>query len=408
MQGISRARQTVDIVLAAVFALLGLPFAFGTVGALGEPWTVVLVLFAFSAALALRRRNAGLALAIGWGAALVQMCTLSEVHWADAAVLGILYSTAAHGGRTVRWLGLVSAAVGAFVATTYLMWLRPVLLGHDPALGGPAEFVIVVIVFVGILSLLVLSWVTGLLVRTVRQHRDTARREEIAKRERELVEYRYAVEQERNRIARDMHDVVAHSLAVVIAQSDGARFAAATQPERAVEALGTIAQVARGALGDVRLLLAELRHDEGSAPQPALDDLADLVERMRGAGLDIGFAETGERRPLGTGHQIALFRIAQESLTNALRHGVPGSPVSLELVWDDAGAVLTTANRMPDGPAPRATPYHHGIPGMRERAVLAGGSLSAEPDGAGRFVVRAVIPAQAGARRAAAAGGAPS
>ena len=141
--------------------------------------------------------------------------------------------------------------------------------------------------------MLVLAWTAGLLVRSVRDTREIRRREEVANRERELVEYRYVVEQERNRIARDMHDVVAHSLAVVIAQADGARFAARADPEAAIGALGTIAGVARGALGDVRLLLAELRHAEADAPQPVLDDLGDLLEQVRAAGLDVRFTEIG-------------------------------------------------------------------------------------------------------------------
>ena len=151
------------------------------------------------------------------------------------------------------------------------------------------------ILFVASIAVLVLAWTAGLLVRSVRDSREMRRREELANRERELVEYRYVVEQERNRIARDMHDVVAHSLAVVIAQADGARFAARTRPEAAAGGLDTIAGVARGALGDVRVLLAELRHDETDAPQPVLDDLDGLLERVRAAGLDVRFTETGER-----------------------------------------------------------------------------------------------------------------
>ena len=149
------------------------------------------------------------------------------------------------------------------------------------------------ILFVASIAVLVLAWTTGLLVRSVRDTREIRRREEVATRERELVEYRYVVEQERNRIARDMHDVVAHSLAVVIAQADGARFAARTDPEAATGGLGTIAGVARGALGDVRLLLAELRHAESDAPQPVLDDLGELLEQVRAAGLDVRFTESG-------------------------------------------------------------------------------------------------------------------
>ncbi|WP_316313707.1 sensor histidine kinase, partial [Clavibacter michiganensis] len=132
------------------------------------------------------------------------------------------------------------------------------------------------------------------------------------------------VEQERNRIARDMHDVVAHSLAVVIAQADGARYARLVDPEAADEALRTISTTARQALGDVRILLAQLRHSEDDAPQPELKELSDLIDQMRSTGLTIEFVETGQPGEFGTGQQLAVYRIVQEALTNVLRHGDVG------------------------------------------------------------------------------------
>ncbi|WP_407922387.1 sensor histidine kinase, partial [Agromyces humi] len=167
--------------------------------------------------------------------------------------------------------------------------------------------------------------------------------------------------------------------------------------EAAVGALETISQVARGALGDVRVLLAELRHDESGSPQPVLDDLDGLIDRVRTAGLDVRYAETGERLALGTGHQIAVYRIAQEGLTNALRHGDAEAPVDLRLAWDGTGVDLEIANAMrSDAAATESHGLRHGLPGMRERAQLAGGSLTAEPGGDGTFRVRARIPAQPG------------
>jgi signal transduction histidine kinase len=148
----------------------------------------------------------------------------------------------------------------------------------------------------------------------------------------------------------------------------------------------------------VRVLLAELRHDEADAPQPVLDDLDGLLERVRNAGLDVRFAETGERLPLGTGHQIAVYRIAQEGLTNALRHGDVSAPVDLVLRWDEGGVDLEVVNAMRADAATAAEPHgiRHGIPGMRERAQLAGGTLSADAGADGMFRVHARIPAQPG------------
>jgi len=389
---VTRAQLTTDIVLAGVFALACLPFA-----VLGG-WPDLVVLVVFATALALRRLSPAWSLGIAWGAALAQMLMLRDLQLYDAAVLGVLYSTAAHGRPLVKWLGLASAGVGALVATGYLAVVKPLA---GAAFVGPTDpmgmLTMSGILFVASIAVLVLAWTTGLLVRSVRDTREIRRREEVATRERELVEYRYVVEQERNRIARDMHDVVAHSLAVVIAQADGARFAARTDPAAATVGLGTIAGVARGALGDVRLLLAELRHAESDSPQPVLDDLGELLEQVRAAGLDVQFTESGTPQPLGTGNQIAVYRIVQEGLTNALRHGDVEAPVQLEFAWDETGVDVTLANEMrADVPPPESHAFRHGIPGMRERAQLAGGSLFAEAGDDGVFRVRARVPAQQG------------
>ncbi|GAA1505314.1 sensor histidine kinase [Agromyces terreus] len=399
---ISRAKLRTDIILAVVFGLMALPFAL-----LGN-WADLVALLAFLTALSVRRLDPAWSLGIAWGAAVVQMAALRDLQFYDFAVLGVLYSTSAHGGRLLKWLGLASAVVGALIATVYLQVLMPLFEGFDVA--GPHAWVIAAFLFVASSALLVLAWTAGLLARSVRDGREVRRREEAANRERELVEYRYGVEQERNRIARDMHDVVAHSLAVVIAQADGARFAAKTRPDAASEALSTISGVARGALGDVRVLLAELRHREGAAPQPVLDDLDVLIEGVVDAGLDVRLVETGERRELGTGHQIAVYRIVQEALTNALRHGDTAAPVDVRIAWADEAVALEISNRVAAdaagagggsaagavavaaGSAPTAA--RHGITGMHERAQLVGGSLSAGPGTDGGFRVVANIPAQ--------------
>jgi signal transduction histidine kinase len=361
---------------------------------------VVTVLF--SAALAIRRVAPGTSLVVDWVAAAAQMLMLRELQPADAAVFVVVYSTAVHGSAPVRWWGLGSAGAGAALASAYLTVVMPLVAGAGAVVAaGPLGWLVwAVLLFGAALAGLVLAWTIGLLVRTVRDSREQRRRAEFDRREREHAEYRFVVEQERTRIARDMHDVVAHSLAVVIAQADGARFAARTDPEAAVGALETISGVARDALGDVRLLRAALRHREGPAPQPALDDLDDLIDQVRRAGLRVRRSETGERVPLGAGHQIAVYRIVQEGLTNALRHGDAGEPVDLSLEWDAHGVDVRVENAVPDAATPfpardGAPSPRHGIPGMRERAELAGGSFAAEALPTGRFRITARIPAQA-------------
>ncbi|KZE95545.1 Sensor histidine kinase DesK [Agromyces sp. NDB4Y10] len=392
----NRATLIVDGILAALFFAVCVLYAF--VG--GWPDVVVVVLF--SAALAIRRAAPGVSLVVAWVAACAQMLMLRELQPADAAVFVVVYSTAAHGSKAVRWWGLGSAGAGAVIASAYLSVVMPLVngVGIAPTTDAIGRITWSALLFGAAITGLVLAWTIGLLARTVRDSREQRRRAELDRREREHAEYRYVVEQERTRIARDMHDVVAHSLAVVIAQADGARFAARTRPEAAMDALETISGVARGALGDVRLLLGELRHREGESPQPALDDLDDLLEQVRGAGLDVRRTERGERVPLGAGHQIAVYRIVQEGLTNALRHGDTAQPVDLAFDWSPEGVDVQVENAVTDaahpgtgdetGPGPR-----HGIPGMRERAELAGGTFAAESLEDGRFRITARIPAQA-------------
>jgi signal transduction histidine kinase len=198
-------------------------------------------------------------------------------------------------------------------------------------------------------------------------------------------------EQERVRIARDMHDVVAHSLAVVIAQADGARYAAAADPAVASEALATISSTARSALADVRLLLGQLRHREGDGPQPTLADLEELYAQVRTAGVqlqvDIDPAPQGDP-PAAV--QLAVYRILQEALTNALRHGAPDGPVEVRLAWLADGVHVEVRNPTDPG-TPKPTSPGHGLIGMRERAQLAGGRLHTG-DETGVFTVQAHLP----------------
>jgi signal transduction histidine kinase len=196
-----------------------------------------------------------------------------------------------------------------------------------------------------------------------------------------------ASEQERVRIARDMHDVVAHSLAVVIAQADGARYAAATDPRAATGALETISTTARAALADVRLLLTQLRHSQGEGPQPTLADLDALYAQVRAAGVDLRVTvDPMPRADPPAAIQLAVYRILQEALTNALRHG--GSPVEVTSSWYPDRVELHVRNPLGAGTEPGSG---HGIIGMRERAQLAGGTLSAEVDDSA-FAVRATLP----------------
>ncbi|PVE97041.1 MULTISPECIES: histidine kinase [unclassified Microbacterium] len=327
---------------------------------------------------AIGRLAPGLALAAAWAGAVVQMLAGFGPLPIDFAILLVLYATSAWGTRRVLWWGFGSALGGGLIAALYMVFVNGVALG--PGTGWEKLTAGTLLLIVSVLAL-GFAWVCGLLWRVVLR----ARRTRSAQLQAESLA---AEEQERVRIARDMHDIVAHSLAVVIAQADGARYAAATKPEMATEALGTIASTARGALSDVRMLLTQLRHRQGDGPQPTLADLEALFAQVRQAGVEplvtVDPMPPGE--PPGS-IQLAVYRILQEALTNAIRHG-DGS-VHVHLAWLPERVDIEVRNTVSGGAS--AAPGGHGLIGMRERAQLVGGSLQAERRGA-QFVVRGSLP----------------
>jgi len=199
---------------------------------------------------------------------------------------------------------------------------------------------------------------------------------------------------ERARIAREMHDVVAHTLSVVVAQADGGRFAARTDPEAAQRTLDTIAEVSRSALTEMRALLGVLRDSDGDVamgPQPSLDDIPVLVSAMREGGLNVSFVTTGTPRPLPIGTGLTLYRVVQESLTNVLKHAGPKPTAYVQLTWDPDAVALTISDDG-RGAAARSDGSGTGIVGMTERVALFGGTLGAGPRAGGGFLVRARLP----------------
>ncbi|MFK4836732.1 sensor histidine kinase [Microbacterium sp. ZW T2_14] len=350
----------------------------------GQTGFALLVAGIFSAALAVRRLSPALALGLAWLGAVVQIGLGRPPSFSDLAIFAVLYATAAYGVRLVYWAGFASAIVGALVITVYL-FVGPVFAG-----GGLSweTLPLALVVLVAAAFALGLAWTIGALVRTAVRAREN--REAQQRAEAETV-----AEQERVRIARDMHDVVAHSLAVVIAQADGARYAAAADPAVATDALATISSTARSALADVRLLLGQLRHQQGDGPQPTIADLEELYAQVRAAGVELRVdVDPAPHRTSASGEppaavQLAVYRILQEALTNALRHGAPGGPVDVRLAWLPDRVELDVSNPMLPGTPPGR--FGHGLIGMRERAQLAGGRLDAAHE-FGAFTVRAHIP----------------
>ncbi|MDX2376669.1 histidine kinase [Microbacterium sp. LRZ72] len=375
-----------DMIVAALFVVILGPPEFGaSVGTAPAGFVLgFVVCWMLGAALAVRRLSPAVALGIAWAAAIVQMAGDLGPRPSDVAIFAVLYVTAAYGTRLVFWLGFASALLGAVVITGYMFFA--------PAQGGggtgwqdlpTALFVLIAAGFA-----LLLSWTVGALARTAWRAQESRRARDEAERAR-------LAEQERGRIARDMHDVVAHSLAVIVAQADGARYAAASDAQAAPAALATIAGTARGALADVRLLLTQLRHAEGAGPQPTLTDLEALYAQVRhaGVGLRVDVDPAPAAAPPAS-LQLAVYRIVQEALTNALRHG-GGAPVDVSLAWWRDAVDVVVRNAAPIREMRGAT-EGHGLIGMRERAHLVGGTLSARQED-GFFVVRARLPLGGGA-----------
>jgi signal transduction histidine kinase len=230
------------------------------------------------------------------------------------------------------------------------------------------------------------AWTAGWLVRqrAAQARRAVAESGELA---------RSAVSDERARIARELHDVVAHSVSIIAVQAGAAEELIDSDPERARDHMASVRRTAREAMTELRRLLDVLRTDEPRfAPQPGLARLADLLDEVRGAGVPVELIEQGERPHLPPGLDLVAFRVVQESLTNVRKHA-PGAATSVLLRYGPTTLELEVANAAaPGAQINRNGRGGHGLIGMRERVHLYGGKFDAEPEAAGGFRVHAVLP----------------
>jgi signal transduction histidine kinase len=287
----------------------------------------------------------------------------------DAALLVALYTVAAHESG-IR--ALVAAAVletGSAMAA-----VRWQLAGTAPRSLLFLTAMVVAALFAGLTAASgsrYLAWMD-----------ERARRLEVERDQHAVI----AAAAERTRIARDLHDIVSHSLSVVITLADAATVVGRADPARGVEAMAETSEVARQALTDMRSMLGVLRTDEsaaGLAPQPGLGDLDALVERIRATGLPVDLTVQGTPFPLGAAAELTTYRIVQEALTNTLRHAA-ARHAAVAIVYDRPHVRIRVTDDGSAGAAgaPRADDGHrgHGIDGMRERVALHGGTLRAGPD----------------------------
>ncbi|MFE9449907.1 sensor histidine kinase [Streptomyces sp. NPDC006739] len=326
-----------------------------------------------------RRRKPSLAFALIAAVFLVQ-CALGAWLRAGMAVLIALYSLALHG--RLRHLPAASAVTAGGLALL--------------AVRMRANLSLVDVLF--FLSTTVIAAVAlGLAVRIRRAQlaglRDRAARLEIERDQRG----RLAVATERARVAREMHDIVGHNLSVIITLADGGAYAADTAPERGKQALLMIGDTGRRALGELRRTLGVLREQTQApqlSPQPGLTDIDALCARIRSAGPRVVYRSAGELDTLDRGVQLTIYRIVQEALTNALKHGGHDTRIRLSVTVDGTWARIDVHDTGPDGTPARSGPppeAGHGLTGMKERVALYNGTVTAGPAPAGGWTVRATL-----------------
>jgi signal transduction histidine kinase len=209
---------------------------------------------------------------------------------------------------------------------------------------------------------------------------------------------RLAVATERARVAREMHDIVGHNLSVIITLADAGRYATDLAPERGKEALQLIGDTGRQALSELRRVLGVLRETAGTSgaepalsPQPGLADIDTLCAGVRAAGLEVVYRTAGDVETLDSGVQLTVYRIVQEALTNTLKHAGPDTRVHLAILVEDTSLTIRVQDT---GPALLPGPPReegHGLVGLRERAALYGGKVSAGPAPGGGWSVRATL-----------------
>lgn len=379
-----------DGALALVVVIIALPF-------IGTPWDVAAIVMA-GAAVVLRRSSPPLALGIVSAAAIMQMLGVGWPNPVNIAQLVVLYACAAFGSRLVRRVSLAAAVAGAAVAASFIM-----IVHLRPGLASTADAPLVsTVIFIFLLVTLVCAWLLGLARYLVLRARNASVAQQIAQvqaeRDRELV----ASELERGRVAREMHDVLAHSLVSIAMLADGTRVSVRGNPDEAEDLARTIGDVARESVTDVRRLLAELRHGQSETAAPTIADLPTAIGRAEALGLIVDRTDHGDPQPLTPGVSLAVARVMSECLTNALRHGDVRHPVRVRLDWRLGALQVTVRNRVMtvapdarggDGPdtavsIPRGG---HGLIGIRERVLLEAGTIDVRREGPD-FVVEAVLP----------------
>ncbi|MEV0320706.1 sensor histidine kinase [Streptomyces sp. NPDC050658] len=347
------------------------------------------IVVGLSVVVALRRKATEKMLVLAAALGVAQLVLDVQTMPADFAMLVIIYTASADGPKWASRFALVGGLCAAPLSS--MRWPEESI----SAFGNILFTAFQIVPFA-------LAWVLGDSIRTRRAY--LAQLEERADRlEKErAAQSKVAVAAERARIARELHDVVAHNVSVMVVQADGAAYVLDTAPEQAKQALETISGTGRQALAEMRRLLGVLRtgeHQESGeyVPQPDVEQLDELIEQVRTAGLPVDFKVEGTPRPLPSGVELTAYRIVQEALTNTRKHGGANTGASVRLVYFDDGLGLLVED---DGKGAPHELYEdggadgsgHGLIGMRERVGMVGGTLDAGPRPGGGFRISALLP----------------
>lgn len=374
-----------DIVIATFLVLLELLSLFDMPRGV-EPWAFWVVGAALVGPLVIRRRDPLLSAYLILFGAFVQLLThgVPDVVGTDARVrladfaLGIsLYTLVTYVGRKQAALYAVWLAIGT---AAWAIWR----IGYP---GAILPTLVIVVIFA-------LCWVLGEFTGARKAyHLEVERRLALLETERDQ-QARLAVGEERARIARELHDVVAHAVSVIVVHADGAAYAVRTQPELAERAINTISATGREALTELRRLLGVLRSDGDESelvPQPSTQSLAELAERVRTIGVPVRLDLSGDLDDLPAGVGLGIYRIVQEALTNTIKHAGSGASAEVRVARIGDRVELDIADRG-SGKALANVVGGNGLIGMRERANVFGGTLQAGPEPTGGWRVHAVLP----------------
>ena len=379
-EAMPRWQFVLDAVVAAAFAVV-----LAGIMAARHQWTWLPLVGLLALALALRHRHVWLMIGLSVLAGLVQLFLTDVAYPADAAFAVLFFGLGSHARRVLRVTGLGCAVLATVVAGWYTVFQSG---GGEPTETMWAQGAVFAL---GTAVVTLGGWTVGYIQWLNRRAMQAGVDARLDAAERRRLQDAIDQEQERSRIATDMHDVVAHSWAVVAAQADGARYSIGKSPESTERALEVIGETARSTIADIRVILARLRYQEpsGTTPKaiPGAEQQRQLFARMRASGMQLDDTETGasSNSPLIV---MTAHRLLSEALTNALKHGDLDAPVEVRQDWSE-GYRLRVVNSLSDREG--SVGAGHGIIGMRERATLAGGVVTSSHSD-GRWVVAAYLP----------------